>query len=84
MSRLPFAGDNFVRWSGDAHEMSKRQRLYIFFKIYVTIVVNSAKEVMFSLAFVCWFVSRFSKNTPPIFTKFGGNSSHVTLRLELG
>lgn len=24
-SDLPFAGDNFVRWSGDAQEMSKRQ-----------------------------------------------------------
>jgi len=27
---LPFAGDNFVRWSGDAHEMSKRQCVYIY------------------------------------------------------
>ena len=26
---LPFAGDNFVRWSGDAHEMSKRQCMYV-------------------------------------------------------
>jgi len=49
---------------------------------------------MFSLAFVCLFVSSFSKNSPLIITKFGerveygpldfGNPSHVALGLESG
>ena len=32
--RLPYAGDNFVRWSGDAMEMAKQQC-----KLFITCLV---------------------------------------------
>ena len=76
------------------HMKCQNDNVCISFLVCVTIVVNSAKEVMFSLAFVCLFVSSFSKNSPLIITKFGerveygpldfGNPSHVALGLESG
>ena len=69
--------------------------LYLSIKNYTVFI--SANEVMFSLAFVCLFVSKIiAKTTPLIVTKFavkvarrprkksldiGGNSDHVRVRV---
>ena len=46
-------------------------------------MISSAKEVMFSSAFVCSFLSKddYMKSTRPVFTKFDGRIARLSAEL---
>ena len=69
---------NFVDHLMSAITAASAALLYLYICQYGTEFVTSVKEVMFSSAFVCLFVSRLcAKTTQPTFTKYDKKIWHM-------